>query len=106
MSYADAMTYGAQAYADAIDALTQRGLPTVFTQTGGMCAALEATIEGGYLLITDFEGPLEWDRADHEGWLVGLYLGEEDEARRYKDSRASDVETLLELVDAALRSPG
>jgi len=33
----------------------------VFTQTGGMCAALEGTLEAGqHLLITDAEDSLSW----------------------------------------------
>ncbi len=40
----DAMAIGAARYADVIAALTGAGLPTVFTQTGGMCAALEVTL--------------------------------------------------------------
>ncbi len=37
--------WGTARYADVIDALNGMGLPTVFTQTGGMCAALEVSLE-------------------------------------------------------------
>lgn len=59
----DAMDVGAMRYADVIAVLNGAGLPTVFTQTGGMCAALEVTLEAGqHLLITDAEDSLSWDR--------------------------------------------
>jgi len=40
----EAMAVGTARYADVIAALDAAGLPTVFTQTGGMCAALEVTL--------------------------------------------------------------
>ena len=64
--YAAAMAHGAAQYADVITALDEAGLPTVFTQTGGMCAALEMTLEtGGHVLVTDAEDTLAWDRGQH-----------------------------------------
>ena len=55
----EAMAVGTARYADIIATLTSVGLPTVFTQTGGMCAALEVTLEAGqHLLITDAEDSL------------------------------------------------
>lgn len=40
-------------YADVLAALADAGLPTVVTQTGGLCGALEVTLETGqHLLIT------------------------------------------------------
>lgn len=47
---------GASRYVDVIEALNTAGLPTVFTQSGGMCAALAVQLETGrHLLITDAE---------------------------------------------------
>ena len=77
--YAAAMAHGAAQYADVIAALDEAGLPTVFTQTGGMCAALEITLEtGGHVLITDTEDTLAWDRGQHAGWGFGLYPRDDD----------------------------
>lgn len=74
LTYEETMAVGQDRYQDVIDHLTESGLPTSFTQTGGMCAALEVTLEAGYtLLITDAEDTLSWDRQDHKGWGVGLY---------------------------------
>jgi len=68
------MAIGAQRYTDVLDHLRAEGLPAEFTQTGGMCAAIEARLEGGHtLLITDAEDSLAWDRLEHRGWGVGLY---------------------------------
>lgn len=73
-TYAEAMAYGTAQYADVIAHLNDAGLPTTFTQTGGMCAALEVTLDGGQtLLITDAHDSLSWDRQAHHGWSVGRY---------------------------------
>ena len=64
----EAMAVGTARYADIIAALEAAGLPTAFTQTGGMCAALEVTLEAGqHLLITDAEDSLSWDRGEQRG---------------------------------------
>ena len=74
MSYDETMAWGARQYADVLDTLSEHGLPAEFTQTGGMCAALEVHLENGHiLLITDADDYLSWVRADHDGWAVGLY---------------------------------
>ena len=50
------------------------GLPAYFTQTGGMCAAIEVTLEPNhYLLVTDADDSLAWTWAEHKGWMVGIY---------------------------------
>ena len=70
----EAMEIGAARYVDIIATLNGAGLPTVFTQTGGMCAALEVTLDNGqHLLITDAEDSLSWGRDEQRGWGVGLY---------------------------------
>ncbi|HXC77609.1 MAG TPA: hypothetical protein VNU19_11205 [Candidatus Acidoferrum sp.] len=78
MSYEQTMTSGAEQYRDVLAALSDGGLRGEFIQTGGMCAALQVMLDGGhYLLFTDLEDTLSWERAAHEGWFVGLYEPEE-----------------------------
>ncbi len=67
------MRHGAAQYRDVLDRLAAGGLSATFTQTGGMNAALEVMLDGGYtLLITDAEDSLSWQR-EQQGWGVGLY---------------------------------
>lgn len=78
MNYEQTMAWGAAQYRDALDALCEAGLPAEFVQTGGMCAALEVELDGGhYLLFTDREDTLSWERRAHDSWFVGLYEPEE-----------------------------
>ena len=78
MSYGETMAWGARQYADVLDALAAAGLDGEFTQTGGMCAALEVMLDGGYhLLLTDRDDTLSWSRSEHVGWCVGLFAPEE-----------------------------
>jgi hypothetical protein len=68
-----------------------------------MCAAIQVDFATGYLLITDQEGDLAWHRADHERWLVGLYVDPgSTEAARYVESAHGDTATLMHLVEEAL----
>jgi hypothetical protein len=54
MSYDETMRWGEAQYADVLQELQAAGFPAVFTQTGGMCAAIEVPLEAGHrLLITD-----------------------------------------------------
>lgn len=48
MSYDETMAWGAAQYADVLAALEAKGLPSTFTQTGGMCAAIEVQLETGH----------------------------------------------------------
>lgn len=78
LSFDETMVRGQAQYQDVIDELTRAGLPATFTQTGGMNAALEVFLDGGYsLLITDAEDSLAWARYEHSGWTVSLYAPEE-----------------------------
>ncbi len=73
-TYEETMRWGAGQYADVLDLLCSRSLPAEFTQTGGMCAAIEVRLDSGaVLLITNAEDALSWYRDEHEGWGVGLY---------------------------------
>jgi hypothetical protein len=106
-----AMDLGTERYQDAIDALNAQGLPTFFTQTGGMCAALEVTLETGrYLLITDAGDSLSWDRAEQNGWGVGVYRpdseGDDGPERFAEDEESTSLEALLCLVREVLSPAG
>lgn len=107
----DVATVLAQAtttYADVLAALADAGLPTVVTQTGGLCGALEITLETGqHLLITAAHDTLPWDRADQVGWGVGLYPREDEysgEHLAYDDTDTTDIAALLDLVHRVLRT--
>lgn len=110
MSYDDTMAWGAEQYRDVLTRLEAEGLPATFTQTGGMCAAIEVQLETGHtLLITDAEDTLSWARAEHEGWGVGLYEPGEDSdgAMAFGQVPDGDVEALLGLVgDVMFRRNG
>jgi len=102
----DAMAIGAARYADIIATLNGAGLPTVFTQTGGMCAALEVSLDNGqHLLITDAEDSLSWERAEQRGWGVGRYVTDseyDDGPLAFADSEDIGSNTLLRLVREVL----
>jgi len=104
----EAMAVGTARYADIIAALEAAGLPTVFTQTGGMCAALEVTLEAGqHLLITDAEDSLSWDHGEQRGWGVGRYVtdGEYDDGPVAFDSTDDTTATaLLAVVRSVLHT--
>lgn len=108
LTYEETMAVGQSQYQDIIDALSGAGLPATFTQTGGMNAALEVLLDGGYsLLITDFEDSLAWSRAEHVGWSVGLYSPEEQydgQVIAFGETQASDLSALQGLIQEVLRS--
>lgn len=105
----EAREFGAAQYKDVIGRLTAEGLPCHFTQTGGMNAALEVTLEGGrVLLITDAEDSLSWYREEQRGWGVGLYATDDasDGPLRFASSAESSIDALLQLLtDVLFRSP-
>lgn len=105
LSYHQTMRLGAAAYADATKALRQAGVPARFTQTGGMNAALEAHLDGGaYLLVTDADDTLSWDRDEQQGWGAGLYTNDEDqELIAHAVTDRTDAAALAELVRHLLR---
>lgn len=108
MTYEETMRYGAVQYADATTALAAAGLPAEFLQTGGMCAALMVTLEAGwYLLVTDLEDTLSWERSEHAGWWVGLYPPEDsrvaDGPVRWLESDDGGVPELVRLAEDVLR---
>lgn len=101
------MAWGAEQYADVLTAL---GPGSTFTQTGGMCAALEVQLGTGHtLLITDADDTLSRARAEHEGWWVGLYDEREDNDGPLACGQVDDsgIEALLTLVtDVMFRRNG
>lgn len=104
MTYEETMRAGEAEYADVLGLLRAAGFPARFTQTGGMCAAIESVLEAGHrLLVTDAEDPLAWDRADHAGWGVGVYpAGEGSDPTRFVTCADGGAATLLPLVRRAL----
>lgn len=107
-AYEETMSRGALQYTDVLEVLNDLGLPGSFTQTGGMCAAVEVILEGGAsLLITDEEDTLSWKREEHVGWGVGLYRQGEDQDTwssdrgdvvRFASTGDSSLEALVEVV--------
>lgn len=110
MTYEQTMAWGAAQYRDVIDALATSGLRAEFTQTGGMCAAIEITLDGGhYVLLTDREDTLSWDRAEHAGWYCGLYEPEERRANdgplRWLHSDDGSAREAVRLAMTVIRPP-
>jgi hypothetical protein len=104
-----ALAHGRREYADVLAALDgwDRGA-AIFTQTGGMCAALQMRLETGYLvLVTEADDPLAWSRADHASWGVGVYAGPEGagEALIFDVTGDPSLEGLLRLMRRVLGSP-
>ena len=111
LSYEEAMEVGAHRYRDVLDALAGAGLAAQFTQTGGMCAAIEAVLESGrVLLVTDAEDTLSWDRGAHRGWGVGVYRPDgdggylDDGPLVYDSAQDGSITVLLTLVARVLLS--
>lgn len=107
LSYETTMAIGRAHYQDVLDALAAAGLSAIFTQTGGMCAALEVLLEGGQtLLVTDAEDSLAWDRSVHCGWGVGLYPPDHADTGgtclAFRSSPDGSPGSLLPLVYAVL----
>jgi hypothetical protein len=102
VDYEAAMAMGSAGYRDAVDLLAAAGIPVTFTQTGGMCAALEARLEGRYtLLITDADDALPWDSSQRRGWGVGFYRPyneHEDSPVAFGNTRDPSLAALLPLV--------
>ncbi len=99
LTYDETMAWGAAQYADVTGAMGADGLRAEFTQTGGMCAAIEAVLDGGfYLLVTDAEDTLPWDRSSHRGLWVGLYPPHESDEQgptRWASERRAVSRTYL-----------
>lgn len=75
MGYEETMQAGAARYGDVTEMLRRDfGVAATFTQTGGMCAAIEMMLEtGAMVLVTSADDSLPWDRAALTSWGVGVY---------------------------------
>jgi hypothetical protein len=107
LDYQTTMKIGQDRYQDVLDRLRDGGMPGVFTQTGGMCAALEVVLDSGHtLLVTDEDDTLSWDRAEHRGWGVGLYPPDyahnDGECLTYESTDDGSADALLPLIDQVL----
>ncbi|MFD9680558.1 hypothetical protein ACFWAD_11825 [Rhodococcus sp. NPDC059969] len=101
--YGQSIEYGTLQYLDVLDLLSSNGYRATFTQTGGMSAAIELAIdENKFALITDADGPLAWERADHQGWAVGVYEYQDtSDAVTYESTTNSNVEALMGILPPA-----
>lgn len=97
-------------YRDLIAALTAEfGTPFRVYHTGGGCMALEATVENGYLLVTDAEDTLspmdERIEAQNQGvrfgYAVGIYSNDGDTIAYVSDSNVVTVADATALVHRA-----
>jgi hypothetical protein len=80
--YDRAMTHAAEVYADVLSALAQAGYVAAMTQTGGMCLAIEISLDvGDTVLVTDKDEILPWDRDDHRGWGIDRYAAGDSSER-------------------------
>lgn len=108
LSYEQTMALGQAEYQDVINELVAAGLPAVFTQTGGMNAALELRLDGGYtVLITEADDSLSWSRAEHRDWGVALYAPEQaydGEVLAAEVTEDGTAAGLLRLVEELLRA--
>lgn len=107
LDYDATMRIGQGRYQDVLDLLEAQGLSGVFTQTGGMCAALEVLLDSGHtLLITDAEDTLSWEREEHRGWGVGLYppdqANTDGECLAFDSTDDGSPRALVPLVDRVL----
>lgn len=108
LDYQTTMRVGQSRYQDVLDLLEAQGLGATFTQTGGMCAALEVLLDSGHtLLITDEEDTLSWDREEHRGWGVGLYppdqANTDGECLVFDSTDDGSPQALVPLVEQVLR---
>jgi hypothetical protein len=72
--YVAAMNTATDTYQDVLDALNAAEIPATLTQTGGMCLAITFPWrDGAEFLLCDKDDSLSWERAETDGWAVGLY---------------------------------
>lgn len=110
LTYEQTMALGQAEYQDVLDELTEAGLPATFIQTGGMNAALEVRLDGGWMvLITEADDSLAWSRAEHRDWGAAVYAPEgaydgEVLAAEVTDGSIAGLRRLVEeLLRAAAR---
>jgi hypothetical protein len=77
--YERAMVHAAELYADVLAELGAVGYDAAIIQTGGMCLAIEISLEDGRtILVTDKDEILPWEREWHQGWGIGVYAASDD----------------------------
>lgn len=99
-AYSQSMEYGERQYSDVLDLLAANGYRVAFTQTGGMSAAIELALdETKYALVTDADGPLAWERQDHQGWAVGVYEYQDtSDAVAFDSTTNGSLEALIGIL--------
>lgn len=102
--YHEVMATGEAEYRDVLDALRNQGHKAFFTQTGGMNAAIEVTLERGMLLVTDSDEPLPWSRRAQAGWGVGYYRTTDcsEGPVAFSDSNDKSLPALTQAINACL----
>ncbi|GAA4807983.1 hypothetical protein GCM10023200_52070 [Actinomycetospora chlora] len=105
MDVREAMQVGEASYATQLGELRRAGFAASFTQTGGMCAALEIVLERGYLLVTNSEDELPWSPEELRGWGVGYYECEDvsEGPVVFVETPRTDARALVASVVACLR---
>lgn len=97
--YADNLSAAATTYADVLAALRGVGVAAKMATTGGGCLAIEwATPDGGYMLLTDEEDVLSYERAESDGWALGQYDEEGDSIGEVLTTSTKTAATALALV--------
>ncbi len=72
LDYEPPVLIGQSLYQDVLDHLRAAGLPATFTQTGGMCAALEVLLDKrAHALITDARTRCRGTARSTRGWGRG-----------------------------------
>ena len=99
-TYEEEMRRGAAEYSDILAGLTAAGYNAEFTQTGGMCFAIQVHLNSAsYALITDKEEILAPTRDGHRGWSIGIYdMQDTSDPIRFESTDDGTLSGLLALA--------
>lgn len=98
--YHSTLDSAAATYEDVLTALKTAGFSAYMTQTGGMCLAIEIKYsEEYYMLLTDSEDALSFDREESQGWGLGVYSNSED-----SDFTPIEIAPGLDMLDHAVKN--
>lgn len=99
-TYEEEMRRGAAEYSDVLAGLAAAGYNAEFTQTGGMCFAIQVHLNSAsYALITDKEEILAPTRDGHRGWSIGIYdLQDPSDPIRFESTDDGTLAGLLTLA--------
>lgn len=103
--YESTMSAAEDAYMDVIQALWGVGIPAAITQTGGMCLAIQVLREDGYILLTNLDDVLTWDRAPEDGWTLGFYKKLVDEDGEDYDWNPTPFSEKEDMLTDPVKSP-